>query len=591
MVAAHHSDAPPPLPTRDAAAAVMVMEEDGGGRKVVEREDQQQQQQQQRGRASGRVAAVVGATGGGNGGGEIEIEMEAAATAAAGGGAGASSSGQQQDDDEEGDLRQGPTWKRFLAHAGPGFLVSLAYLDPSNVQTDLQAGSSHKYELLWVLFFGFFFVLIIQSLAAKLGIITGRHLAELCMREYPKYVKYGLWFLIEVGVIAATIPGVLGTALAYSILFHIPFWSGLLICGASTLLILALQSYGARKMELIGVIFVLSMAVCFFVELRSANPPMTEVIQGLFIPRLRGDYAMSDAIAVFSALIVPHNLFLHSSLVLSRKIPSSPKGIKDTSTFFLIENAFALLLVLLVNVAIVSITGTICADSQLDDDISTCSGLGLNSTSVLFKNIFGKSSSKIYGLALLASGQSCTVATSYSGQYIMQGFSGMRKCIIYIIAPCFTIILSLIISSIGGAPHVRQLINISAIILAFVLPFALIPLLKFSSTCAMIGPYKNCTGIVRVAWILSMVIVGINIYFFCTSFLSWLVHSELPRIVNAIISTLVFPFMAAYITAVIYLVFKKVSVSIPFPPMSVSSETEVEAARMQDDKADDITVR
>ncbi|CAN6270577.1 unnamed protein product [Urochloa humidicola] len=557
MVAAHHSDAPPPLPARDdaAAAAVTVMEEDGGGRKVVEREDQQQQQQQ-RGRGSGRVAAVVGATGGGNGGGEIEIEMEAAATAAAGGGAGASSSGQQQDDDEEGDLRQGPTWKRFLAHAGPGFLVSLAYLDPSNVQTDLQAGSSHKYELLWVLFFGFFFVLIIQSLAAKLGIITGRHLAELCMREYPKYVKYGLWFLIEVGVIAATIPGVLGTALAYSILFHIPFWSGLLICGASTLLILALQNYGARKMELIGVIFVLSMAVCFFVELRSANPPMTEVIQGLFIPRLRGDYAMSDAIAVFSALIVPHNLFLHSSLVLSRKIPSSPKGIKDTSTFFLIENAFALLLVLLVNVAIVSITGTTCADSQLDDDISTCSGLRLNSTSVLLK-----------------------------------GFSGMRKCIIYIIAPCFTIIPSLIISSIGGAPHVRQLINISAIILAFVLPFALIPLLKFSSTCAMIGPYKNSTGIVRIAWILSMVIVGINIYFFCTSFLSWLVHSELPRIVNAIISILVFPFMAAYITAVIYLVFKKVSVSIPFPPMSVSSETEVEAARMQDDKADDITVR
>ncbi|CAN6248166.1 unnamed protein product [Urochloa humidicola] len=588
MVGAHHSDAPPPLPTRDAAAAAAVMEAAGGGRKVVEREDQQQQ----RGRGGGRVAAVVvvgaaAGVGGGGDGGEIEIEMEAAAAAA-----GASSSGQQQDDDEEGELRQqAPTWKRFLAHAGPGFLISLAYLDPSNVQTDLQAGSSHKYELLWVLFFGFFFVLVIQSLAAKLGIITGRHLAELCMREYPKYVKYGLWFLIEVGVIAATIPGVLGTALAYNILFHIPFWSGLLICGASTLLILALQGYGARKMELIGVIFILFMAVCFFVELRSANPPMTEVIQGLFIPRLRGDYAMSDAIAVFSALIVPHNLFLHSSLVLSRKIPSSPKGVKDTSTFFLIENAFALLLVLLVNVAIVSITGTICSDSQLDDDISTCSGVGLNSTSVLLKNIFGKSSSKIYGLALLASGQSCTVATNYSGQYIMQGFSGMRKCIVHIIAPCFIIIPSLIISSIGGAPHVRQLINISAIILAFVLPFALIPLLKFSSTCAMIGPYKNSTCIVRVAWILSMVIVGINIYFFCTSFLSWLVHSELPRIVNAIISTLVFPFMAAYITALIYLVFKKVSVSVPFPPMSVSSETEVEEARMQDDKADDITVR
>ncbi|KAG2571357.1 metal transporter Nramp4-like isoform X4 [Panicum virgatum] len=457
--------------------------------------------------------------------------------------------------------------------------------------TDLQAGSSHKYELLWVLFFGFIFVLIIQSLAAKLGIITGMHLAELCMHEYPKHVKYGLWLLIEVGVIAATVPGVLGTALAYNKLLHIPFWGGVLICGASTLLILTLQCYGVRKMEMIGIIFIFTMASCLFVDLSNANPPMGEVIQHLFIPRLRGAYATSDAIAVFCSLIVPHNLFLHSSLVLSRKLPSSPNEVKETSTFFLIENAFALFLVLLVNVAIVSITGTICANNQsVDDIISTCSGLTLNSTSVLLKNVLGKSSSKIYGLALLASGQSCAVATSYSGQYIMQGFSGMRKCISYIIGPCFTIIPSLIICSISGVPHVRQLINISAIILAFVLPFALVPLLKFSSCCAMIGPYKNTTGIVRVTWILSTVIMGINIYSFSTSFISWLVHSELPRILSAIISTLVFPFMAAYIAALIYLVFKKVNVSVPLPTTSVSSETEVEVRR-QDDKVDDILVR
>uniref|UniRef100_A0A0A9EXE8 Metal transporter n=1 Tax=Arundo donax TaxID=35708 RepID=A0A0A9EXE8_ARUDO len=503
-------------------------------------------------------------------------------------GGGASSSG-QQDDAEDGVLQR-PTWKRFLAHAGPGFLISLAYLDPSNVQTDLQAGASHKYELLWVLFFGFIFVLIIQSLAAKLGVITGRHLAELCTCEYPKYVKYGLWLLAEVGVIATTIPGVLGTALAYNMLFHIPFWAGVLICGASTLLLLVLQSYGARKMELIGVIFMLVMAACFFVELSNVNPPMGEVIEGLFVPRLRGDFATSDAIALFSALIVPHNLFLHSSLVLSRNI-SSPKGVKDASTFFLIENAFALFIVLLINVAIVSTTGSMCADNQLVDDINTCSSLTLNSTSVLLKNMYWKSSYTIYGLALLASGQSCTMTASYSGQYIMQGFSGMRKCIIYLIAPCFTIIPSLIICSIGGAFRVRRLINIAAIILAFVLPFALVPLLKFSSTGTMIGPYKNSTCIIRITWILSMVIMGINIYSFCTSFISWLVHSELPRVVNVIISTLVFPFMAAYITALIYLAFRKVSVARPFPSMSVSCEIEVEEARRQDDKLDDFSVR
>ncbi|TVU33752.1 hypothetical protein EJB05_15557 [Eragrostis curvula] len=511
------------------------------------------------GQRSGRVAAIgIGA------GSEIEIEMVPATV-----GGEASSSGQQDDVDDD-ELLQRPTWKRFLTHAGPGFLISLAYLDPSNVQTDLQAGASHKYELLWVLLFGFIFVLMIQSLAAKLGIITGRHLAELCMCEYPKYVKYGLWLLAEVGVIAATIPGVLGTALAYNMLLHIPFWAGVMVCGATTFILLGLQSYGARKMELTGVIFMLVMAACFFVELNSTDPPMGEVIEGLFIPRLRGGYATSDAVALFSALVVPHNLFLHSSLVLSRKIPSSPKGVKDASALYMIENAFALFLVLLVNVAIMSITGTICADNQSVDDINTCSGMMLNSTSVLLK-----------------------------------GFSGMRKCVIYLIAPVFTIIPSLIVCGIGGVFRVRGLINIAAIILAFVLPFALIPLLKFSSCSTMIGTCKNSHSdgdhveasklrllaeIVRTTWILSTVIMGINIYFFCTSFISWLVHSELPRMVNAIISTLVFPFMAAYIAALIYLIFRKVSVTGPFPSMSVSCASEVDEGRRQDDKHDDLSV-
>ncbi|ONM26712.1 Metal transporter Nramp6 [Zea mays] len=249
-----------------------------------------------------------------------------------------------------------------------------------------------------------------------------------------------------------------------------------------------------------------------------------------------------------------------------------------------------MLLVLLVNVAIVSTTGTICANNtQLVDNNNACSGLTLNSASVLLKNMFGRSTSKIYGLALLASGQSNTMTTSYSGQYIMQGFSGMRKCIVFIIAPCFTVIPSLIICSVAGAPHVRQLINVSAIILAFVLPFSLVPLLKFSSSCAVKVPYKNSACIVQVAWILSIVIMGINIYFFCNSFISWLVHSELPRIVNVIISTLVFPFMAAYIAALIYLAFRKVNAAGIFPSVSASTGTEVEAWR-QDGNIDDIGV-
>ncbi|XP_044975971.1 metal transporter Nramp4-like isoform X3 [Hordeum vulgare subsp. vulgare] len=449
------------------------------------------------------------------------IEMEAAAASTV------PSSSRQQGDDGAGGV-QGPRWKRFLAYVGPGFLISMAYLDPSNLQTDLQAGYSHRYELLWVLLFGFIFVLIIQSLAAKLGIVTGRHLAELCMSEYPKHVRYALWFFAELGVIAATIPGVLGTALAYNMVLDLPFWAGLLICAATIILLLGLQSYGVRKVEFMIAVFMLIMASCFFIELSHVNPPMNELIEGLFIPRLNGHYAISDAVALISALVVPHNLFLHSSLVSSRKLPSSSEAVKDASMFFLLENAFALFLALVINVAIVSLSGTVCADNLSLDDTNTCSTLTLKSASILFKNVLGRPRSFVYGLALLASGQSCAVVTTYSGQYIMQGFSGMRVCIIYLFAPCLTMVPTLIICGIGGALRVRQLINIAAIILSFVLPFALVPLLKFSSCCSMIGPYKNSTCITRVSWILSVVIIGINTYFFCTTFVSWLVYSDLP---------------------------------------------------------------
>uniref|UniRef100_A0ACD5X3S7 Uncharacterized protein n=1 Tax=Avena sativa TaxID=4498 RepID=A0ACD5X3S7_AVESA len=533
------------------------MEEEEEGRSSIGRDGHGSQHRM----ASGRVAD----------GGDIEVVAAAAV---------ASSSGQQ--DDADGGV-QGPKWKRFLAHVGPGFLISMAYLDPSSLQTDLQAGYSHKYELLWVVLFGFIFVLIIQSLAAKLGIVTGRHLAGLCMGEYPKYVRYGLWFFAELGVIAATIPGVLGTALAYNILLDIPFWAGLLICGATVILLLGLRSYGVRKLEFIIVIFMLAMASCFFIELSHINPRMDELIEGLFIPRLKGHYAVSDAVALISALVVPHNLFLHSSLVISRNIPSSCEAVKDASVFFLLENAFALFLALIVNVAIVSLSATICVD-DLSLDSNTCSSLTLKSASVLFKNVLGRSRAVVYGLALLASGQSCAVITTYSGQYIMQGFSGMRRCIIYLVAPCLTLVPTLIICSIGGALRVHQLINIAAITICFVLPFALVPLLKFSSCRSMIGPYKNSTSITRISWILSMVIIGINTYFFCNSFISWLVYNDLPRFAKAIISTLVFPFMAAYVGAVIYLAFRKVSINAALPSGSVSCEIQVEEVRIQDDK-------
>ncbi|KAK4490134.1 hypothetical protein RD792_000791 [Penstemon davidsonii] len=396
-----------------------------------------------------------------------------------------------QEDDQ---VQQKPGWKNFLAHVGPGFLVSLAYLDPGNLETDLQAGANHGYELLWVILIGLIFALIIQSLAANLGVSTGKHLAELCKAEYPLFVKYCLWVLAEVAVIAADIPEVIGTAFALNILFNIPVWVGVLCTGCSTLLLLGLQKYGVRKLELLIAILVFVMAACFFGELSYVKPPAKEVMKGMFIPKLSGQGATGDAIALLGALVMPHNLFLHSALVLSRKIPNSSRGINDACRYFLIESGFALFIAFLINVAVISVSGTVClADDISKDDANRCSDLTLNSASFLLKNVLGKSSSTIYAIALLASGQSSTITGTYAGQFIMQGFLDlkMRKWIRNLVTRCIAITPSLIVAIIGGSSGAGRLIVIASMILSFELPFALIPLLKFSSTSIKMGPHKN----------------------------------------------------------------------------------------------------
>lgn len=456
--------------------------------------------------------------------------------------------------------QQKPGWRKFLPYVGPGFLVSLAYLDPGNLETDLQAGANHGYELLWVILLGLIFALIIQSLAANLGVSTGRHLAELCKAEYPKYVRWSLWLLAEVAVIAADIPEVIGTAFALDILFHIPVWAGVLITGLSTLLLLGLQKYGIRKLELLISVLVFTMAACFFGELSYVKPPASGVLKGMFIPKLSGQGATGDAIALLGALVMPHNLFLHSALVLSRKVPNSVRGINEACRYFLIESGFALFVAFLINVSIVSVSGSVCmAENLSPENAGQCGDLTLKGASFLLKNVLGKSSSTIYAIALLASGQSSTITGTYAGQYIMQGFLDlkMRKWLRNLMTRCVAIIPSLFVSIIGGSSGASRLIIIASMILSFELPFALIPLLKFSSSNPKMGPHKNSIYIIVISWTLGLVIIGINVYYLSTGFVGWLIHNNLPKAGNVIIGIIVFPLMAIYILAIIYLTFRK----------------------------------
>ncbi|KAL9229254.1 hypothetical protein vseg_004740 [Gypsophila vaccaria] len=456
--------------------------------------------------------------------------------------------------------KEQPTWKKFLSFVGPGFLVSLAYLDPGNLETDLQAGADHRYELLWVILIGLIFALLIQSLAANLGVSTGKHLAELCKAEYSVLVKYCLWLLAEVAVIAADIPEVIGTAFALNILFHIPVWAGVLLTGLSTLLLIGLQRFGVRKLELLIAIFVFVMAACFFGEMSYVKPPAKEVLKGMVIPKLEGNGATGDAIALIGALVMPHNLFLHSALVLSRKVPTSVRGINEACKFFLWESGFALFIALLINIAVISVSGTVCYNNISAEEAQQCSNLTLNNASFLLKNVLERNSaSTLYAIALLASGQSSTITGTYAGQFIMQGFLDikMKKWQRNFVTRMIAITPSLVVSMIGGSAAAGKLIIIASMILSFELPFALLPLLKFSSSATKMGPHINSIYVIVVSWFLGLGIIGINIYYLVTAFIGWIMHNNLPKVANVFIGLVVFPLMGIYIISIIYLMFRK----------------------------------
>ncbi|KAK9167435.1 hypothetical protein Scep_002626 [Stephania cephalantha] len=270
------------------------------------------------------------------------------------------------------------------------------------------------------------------------------------------------------------------------------------------------------------------MAVCFFAELGYVKPPASDVLKGMFIPKLNGQGATGDAIALIGALVMPHNLFLHSALVLSRKTPPSVNGVNNARRYFLIESGFALFVAFLINISVVSVSGAICsADNLSHENSEQCSDLTLNSASFLLKGVLGKSSSTLYAVALLASGQSSTITGTYAGQFIMQGFLDikMKKWMRNLMTRAIAIIPSLIVSIIGGRSGSGRLIIIASIIV--------------------------------FSWIVGLGIIGINVYYLSTGFIRWITHNSLAKIANVFIGIVVFPLMAFYILSVIYLMFRK----------------------------------
>ncbi|XP_067947928.1 protein Malvolio-like isoform X2 [Watersipora subatra] len=345
------------------------------------------------------------------------------------------------------------SFRKLWAFTGPGFLMSIAYLDPGNIESDLQVGSVAAYKLLWVLMTATALGLLMQRLSARLGVVTGKHLAEICFLYYPKAARIALWLMIEVAIIGSDMQEVIGTAIAIYLLSNgvIPLWGGVLITIVDTFSFLLLDKYGLRKLELFFGFLITIMALSFGYEYVVAAPDQTEVVKGLFVPYCSGcgQPQLLQAIGIIGAIIMPHNMYLHSALVKSRDIDKGKRTqIREANFYFFIEAAIALFVSFLINLFVTSVfaegfygktnadVSEQCINSTLPESFT--SAFGANDTEdaslsvdlykggVFLGCAYGAAAMYIWGVGILAAGQSSTMTGTYAGQFAMEGFLNLR---------------------------------------------------------------------------------------------------------------------------------------------------------------------
>jgi manganese transport protein len=405
-------------------------------------------------------------------------------------------------------------WRRFLAFSGPAFMVSVGYMDPGNWGADLQAGSKYGHRLIWVLLMSNLMALLLQGLAARLGVVAGRDLAQACRESYPRRTVFGLWILTEIAIAATDLAEVIGTIIALKLLFNFPYLLGLSIAAADTLLLLALQRRGVRLLELLTLALVAVIAGSFVVEIVLARPDWAAVLRG-FTPRLDPrDHAGSlyVAIAMLGATVMPHNLYLHSALVQTRAFPQTADGKRLACKYNLLDSALALNGAFFINAAILVLAAT-----MFQTEVKT-----LQQAHELLLPVWGGIASVLFAVALLASGQSSTLTGTLAGQVVMEGFVRLRvrpwaRRLLTRLAAIVPALLVISLASAGeseaGAIDERllQLLVLSQAILSFQLPFAIIPLVQFTSDRSRMGAFANPAWLKTLAWLCAALIVGLNV--------------------------------------------------------------------------------
>lgn len=400
-----------------------------------------------------------------------------------------------------------PVWKRMLSFFGPAYLVAVGYMDPGNWATDLAGGSQFGYTLIWVLLMSNLMALLLQSLSARLGIVRRRDLAQANRETYPRSINFALYVLAEVAIAACDLAEVLGMAIGIQLLTGMPLIWGVLITVLDTFLLLLLQRLGMRKMEafIIGLVFIIGMS--FLVEIIFAKPDLGEAVKG-FIPHIPNDTALYIAIGIIGATVMPHNLYLHSALVQTRKIKRDKQGIKKALKLNFLDSAIALNLAFFVNAAILVLAAAVFFKTGRTDVAE------IKTAHELLEPLLGTSiAPTLFAVALIAAGQSSTVTGTLAGQIVMEGYlqlrinPWMRRLLTRLIA----IIPAVIVILINGEENIDDLLILSQVILSLQLGFAVIPLIHFVSDKKTMGSFAIKPIVQVTAWVITAILVYLNL--------------------------------------------------------------------------------
>ena len=398
-------------------------------------------------------------------------------------------------------------WRKILAFFGPAYLVSVGYMDPGNWATDLAGGSQFGYKLIWVLLMSNLMALLLQSLSARLGIVRGRDLAQANRETYPKYINYALYGLAEIAIAATDLAEILGMAIGIQLLTGLPLIWGISITVLDTFLFLLLQRLGMRTMEAFIIALVAVIGISFLIEIILAKPDLGEVVKG-FVPAIPNDTALYIAIGIIGATVMPHNLYLHSALVQTRKIKRDDAGIKRALKLNFIDSAIALNLAFFVNAAILVLAATVFFKTGRTDVAE------LKQAHELLEPMLGSSLAPIlFAVALIASGQSSTITGTLAGQIVMEGYLKLRIApwIRRLMTRLIAIIPAVIVILINGENNIDSLLILSQVILSLQLGFAIIPLIHFTSDKKTMGKFVIKPFIIFLASLIAAVLIYLNI--------------------------------------------------------------------------------